>query len=85
MRPIALNANIRSISAPLLPELLPSESGLYDVLVLEKIVSKSISRASHDFSASNRIDSLSPSIYGSSKDTFSLSQFPIWKACSSAL
>ena len=38
---MAWNASIRSTSAPDLPELLPFVSGLYDVLVLEKTMSKS--------------------------------------------
>ena len=73
---MALNARILSISEPVLPELLPSLSGSYDVFVLAKIISKSRFNSAHDSIASNKIDSLSPSMYGSSKSTFSESQLP---------
>ena len=60
--PNSWNAKILSISEPLFPELLPSESGLYDVIVLENIISKFRSILIQDFTASFSIVTLSPSI-----------------------
>ena len=73
----SLNARILSISDPVLPELLPLESGLYEVIVLAKIVLKFKLSFSHEFSASRNISVLSPFMYGRWKLTFSESQLPI--------